>query len=101
MNSKKIRKATVAGSFYSSDKEILNREIKNCFINKNGPGNYPIIDKNIDILKGVIVPHAGIQYSGSVAAHSYLSIADDGFADSFIIIGPNHRGIGSSVSLKS
>lgn len=99
MNLKKIRKATVAGSFYSSDKEKLRNEIKNCFINKHGPGVYPILNNKKRQLKGVIVPHAGISYSGAVAAHSYLAIAEDDFADSFIIIGPNHRGVGSNVSL--
>jgi AmmeMemoRadiSam system protein B len=99
MNYKKTRKASVAGSFYPLNKLRLINEIKNCFINKHGPGKYPAISKKNNLLKGVIVPHAGISYSGAVAAHSYLAIAEDGFADSFIIIGPNHRGIGSGISL--
>ena len=99
MNIKKIRAASVAGSFYSSDKEKLSNTIKNSFLHKHGPKKLPDISNNKNQLKGVIVPHAGITYSGSVAAHSYFSIAEDGFADSFIIIGPNHRGIGSGISL--
>jgi len=99
MNLKKIRQASVAGSFYSSDKGKLVNSIKNSFLHKHGPGKLPVIGNKKDQLKGVIVPHAGISYSGSIAAHSYFAIAEDGFADSFIIIGPNHRGIGSGISL--
>jgi AmmeMemoRadiSam system protein B len=95
-----IREASVAGSFYSSNRVNLINDIKCCFENKYGPGKIPsILNKKMHQLKGVIVPHAGISYSGAIAAHSYLSIVEDGFADCYIIIGPNHRGIGSSVAL--
>ncbi len=39
-------------------------------------------------------------FSGYIAAYSYHRIASDGFADVFIILGPNHRGIGSGVSME-
>jgi len=38
-------------------------------------------------------------YSGPVAAHSYLSLSEEEKADTFIIIGPNHTGFGTPVSL--
>jgi len=95
----KIREASVAGSFYSSDKKELTDSIKNSFLHEYGPKKLPNINKKNNLLKGVIVPHAGIYYSGSIAAHSYYAIAEDGFADSFIILGPNHRGVGSRISL--
>jgi len=94
-----IRKASVAGSFYASKKSDLIQQIKDSFIKDYGPGKLPKIKKMVGSLKGVVVPHAGIAFSGSIAAHSYLSIAEDGFADAFIIIGPNHQGFGSSVAL--
>ncbi len=49
-------------------------------------------------IKGVIAPHAGYIYSGPVAAHSYHEIAEDGFPETFIILCPNHTGMGSGVS---
>jgi hypothetical protein len=45
------------------------------------------------------VPHAGYIYSGAIAAHSYNLLANNNFADSFIILGPNHTGMGSGVSV--
>ena len=98
MNNKNVRQASVAGSFYPSDKKELNNSIKNSFLNDHGPKKLPI-KGNDNRLLGAIVPHAGINYSGSVAAYSYYEIMKDGFADSFIIIGPNHRGIGSEISV--
>lgn len=49
-------------------------------------------------LLGLIVPHAGYQYSGPVAAHSYYQLALAGIFESVIILGPNHTGLGSGVS---
>lgn len=94
-----IRKASVAGSFYDSSESGLLKQVEDSFLKKFGPKKLPEIKDGPNSLIGVIVPHAGIIYSGSISAHSYLSIADDGFADAFIIIGPNHRGIGSDVAI--
>jgi len=99
MSSEYIRRASVAGSFYPCIKSDLLQQIEYSFINEYGPSKLPKIKKMVGSLKGVVVPHAGISFSGSIAAHSYFSIAEDGFADAFIIIGPNHQGCGSSVAL--
>jgi AmmeMemoRadiSam system protein B len=48
---------------------------------------------------GVVVPHAGLVYSGPIAAWSFKALFEDGRPDSFVIIGPNHTGLGSGVSL--
>lgn len=59
-----------------------------------------------EAIECLIVPHAGYAYSGPVAARSY-SIAHDFFVANAkekviaIILGPNHYGIGSGVSVSS
>jgi AmmeMemoRadiSam system protein B len=45
------------------------------------------------------VPHAGLMFSGMVAAHFYARLAEDGFPKTFVIIGPNHSGSGSGIAL--
>jgi hypothetical protein len=40
-------------------------------------------------------------YSGPVAARSYFEVASDGRPDKIVIIGPNHTGQGSGVSMMS
>lgn len=95
------RNAVVAGQFYEATKERLSQQLKECFLSERGPGRLPRIHQQSNRVKGVVVPHAGYIYSGAIAAHAYNVITDQGFADIFIILGPNHTGIGSGVSLMS
>lgn len=94
-----IRKPAVAGFFYESDKDSLIERIKWCYLNEYGPGRLPdkIGDKRS--IKGLITPHAGYAYSGPVAAHSYLELADDGLPETVVILCPNHTGMGSGLSI--
>ena len=92
-----IRKPAVAGLFYELDPDSLRKQIEWCFKHELGPGNIPVMGSKRDI-KGVIAPHAGYVYSGPVAAHTYHEIAEDGFPETFIILCPNHTGLGSGVS---
>ncbi|RLE42397.1 AmmeMemoRadiSam system protein B, partial [Candidatus Woesearchaeota archaeon] len=90
-----VRVPVVAGQFYPSDFHELEEEIKRCFTNKRGPGALPINKRQGKIL-GAIAPHAGYVYSGACAAWVYKEIGEAEFPDLFIIIGPNHTGLGRS-----
>jgi AmmeMemoRadiSam system protein B len=48
---------------------------------------------------GMICPHAGYMYSGPVAASAFYELAQDGKPDTVVIMGPNHTGYGSALSL--
>lgn len=95
----KIRKPAVAGQFYEGEKGRLEETIKECFFEDRGVGSLPQIKQGKKDVKGVVVPHAGYIYSGAIASHSYNFIAENGFADTFILVGPNHTGIGSGISV--
>lgn len=100
MKSKHFRNPAVAGMFYPADEKKLIESIETSFTDKNrGPGSKPSISKGDKKIKGVVVPHAGYPFSGAIAAHSYDFIAKNGFADTFIILGPSHTGMGSPVSM--
>jgi AmmeMemoRadiSam system protein B len=45
---------------------------------------------------GAVVPHAGYIYSGKVAAEVYSRLPKK---DTYVILGPNHTGIGSPIAL--
>ena len=91
------RKPSVSGIFYSSDKEQLIGELKGCFTNNIfGPGHLPPSDK-VRKIYGIVSPHAGYLYSGSVAANGYFSISSSQF-NNVILVGPNHYGLGSHVA---
>lgn len=95
----KIRHSTVAGQFYDANEIDLRQTIEKCFTDFRGPGVIPKVKSTNKKIKGIIVPHAGYIFSGSTAAYSYKFLAENGFADSFVIIGPNHTGMGSGVSI--
>ena len=91
-----IRTPAVAGMFYSDGKKELKKSIKDCFLHSLGPGKTPPSNTKKKIF-GVICPHAGYRYSGPIACHSFYEISSNP-PELFIIIGPNHWGVGSNVS---
>ena len=78
-------------------KKQLVDELKGCFTNKIfGPGRLPPSDQ-VRKIYGMVSPHAGYLYSGSVAANGYYSVSSSKF-NNVILVGPNHYGLGSSVA---
>jgi len=96
-----IREATVAGTFYESNVKYLRESIEDCFNHKLGVGKIPKLSliKKSEEISAIMVPHAGFVYSGPVASHAYYHLVEGGFPDTFVIIGPNHTGLGSRVSV--
>lgn len=91
------RKPVAAGLFYNSSFDKLDKEIKECFISKLGPGDFPVQRKNKKIF-GIIAPHAGYKFSGPCASWAYKELAESKFPKTYIILGPNHTGLGAEFS---
>ncbi len=72
-----------AGTWYPKDKSTLSAMIDNFF--EKSEKRQPV-----GKVKGVIVPHAGYTFSGSVAAEAF-SVLDPADYDTVIILGPSHR----------
>ena len=71
----------VRGTFYPFDKKEILMNLNNFF---------SIVNTNkIENLHGIIVPHAGMMYSGQTAAHAYNLIPKNKFKK-VIILAPNH-----------
>ena len=79
-----IRQPAVAGSFYEGTPERLRAQVDACFA-----ANPPAEEKTRFI--GAVVPHAGLMYSGHVAAAFYGTAE---LPKRFIILCPNHTGAG-------
>ena len=96
-----LRQPAVAGAFYPDNPEILKRLIESCFLDSAGVGYMPELSSfdGRDYPVNVMVPHAGYQYSGPIASHGYCEIVENGFPEVFIIISPNHTGLGSEISV--
>lgn len=96
----KIRRPYVAGSWYPGTAESLRREIESCFVHNLGFGKIPSVnDKGRRVIVGLVSPHAGYMYSGPIASVGYGMLAEDGIPELIILVGPNHTGLGSAVSI--
>ncbi|MEM0118642.1 MAG: MEMO1 family protein [Conexivisphaerales archaeon] len=93
------RQPAVAGQFYESDAESLRRQIEGCFKHNLGPGRLPdrSDESDSESVVATVNPHAGYMYSGPIAAHSFIKLSGKK-SQLFVIIGPNHFGIGSGVA---
>jgi len=81
-----IRQPAVAGQFYPGTAEELRAAIDG------------LVDKEVvkEEVIGLVSPHAGYIYSGPVAGATISRIK---FRDTFIVIGPNHTGMGKPFSI--
>jgi AmmeMemoRadiSam system protein B len=78
---KDLRRAAVAGSWYPADPDTLAREVDEYLSNADNP---PIGEA-----LAIIAPHAGLMYSGPIAAHAYnLLLGRD--VDVAVLVGPSH-----------
>lgn len=81
-----LRKPAVAGYFYQGTPEKLKEQVDK-YVEDN-------IEKTRAI--GILSPHAGLIYSGEAAGAVYSRLV---LPDRIILIGPNHTGMGKSVSV--
>lgn len=82
MDSTRVRRAAVAGTFYPSDPLTLASQVDR-FLGEAAAGVLP---------KALIVPHAGYVYSGPVAGSAYALLC--GVGDRFrrvVLLGPTHH----------
>ena len=84
-----VRAPYAAGLFYVGYEEGLKRDVKRLLGGTEQTGS-------VDA-RGVVVPHAGYEYSGKVAGSVYSRI---NVPERMIIIGPNHSGFGYPVSIE-
>ncbi len=94
-----VRRPAVAGSFYPSRSGDLLRLMESLFRGSGAEGiprPEEVGERNI---VSMISPHAGYFYSGRTAASAYSLLAQDGVPDSFVVIGPNHTGLGSAFAV--
>ena len=79
------RQPAVAGHFYPGTAEALRRQVEKFIVSA----------EKVRAL-GIMSPHAGLIYSGSVAGAVYSSVE---LPDTFVLIGPNNTGLGAPVSI--
>src|SRR5712671_1812737 len=79
-----IRRAAVAGSWYPGSARTLAAAVDRHLV---------VADRTAGDVSGdlvaLIAPHAGLTYSGPVAAHAYRLLRDRAF-DVAVLVGPSH-----------
>lgn len=93
-----IRPPHVAGSFYPANKENLLASVQQAFLDPGGPGHLPTLGMKSKGIFAAVVPHAGYQYSASVAAWAYAEMAAES-PQAIVLLGVNHHGYGSRLAL--
>jgi AmmeMemoRadiSam system protein B len=80
------RMPAVAGQFYYGTGPRLTQQMEQ------------LIDRGAqkEEVIGIVSPHAGLVYSGAVAGAVYSAIR---FPKTFVLLGPNHTGLGQKISL--
>ena len=86
-----VRPPAVAGQFYPADSAELSRMVRQQIDDAGAP---PLIDGTIIAL---VVPHAGLVYSGPIAAFSYR-LLEGRDVNTVVLCGPSHRYSFSGVS---
>ena len=87
-----VRKPTAAGTFYPGERNELEKKIDGYF------NESPIKEVKNSII-GMIVPHAGLDYSGKIAADGYKLVKGNTY-DAVIIVAPSHMGLSRLVQVK-
>lgn len=80
------RMPAVAGQFYEADPARLEEYVRS------------LVDESAEKedARAALCPHAGLMYSGPVAGAVYSRIR---FPETLVLVGPNHTGLGSRVSM--
>jgi AmmeMemoRadiSam system protein B len=81
MTGQSIRPAAVAGSWYPGQGGALAREVDGYLDEAAGPPEGDLV--------AIIAPHAGLMYSGAVAAHAHGALRGLSF-DVAVLVGPSH-----------
>ncbi len=82
------RLPVVAGKFYYGSPTGLKRQVQ----------QYLVPEAARQRALGIVAPHAGFVYSGAVAGAVYSAITAP---KTFVLLGPNHTGMGARISLYS
>jgi AmmeMemoRadiSam system protein B/AmmeMemoRadiSam system protein A len=87
---KRVREPAVAGMFYPAHKDDLAKAVDG-YLAKAKP-------VELGTVRGLVVPHAGYEFSGPVAAVAYRQLKGQSF-DTVIVMGPSHTALFRGASI--
>ena len=82
----RVRPAAVAGAFYPAGVDELRALLRHCFTDSVAP------EPDATVPEAIVVPHAGMVYSGPIAASAYRRIEPARTViERVVLLGPSHR----------
>ncbi len=90
-----VRKPAKAGTWYPADADKLRKVLDGFFSKVELPDEKKSLNPRI-----IVSPHAGITYSGQVAAYGYSLVKEKKF-DTVILLGPSHHHMKNVISVYS
>ncbi len=95
-----LRPPAVAGQFYAADGAELAHQLEVSFLSDRGPGSLPTRHRSPSRrIRAVVVPHAGYEYSGPIAALAYSAIAGERPPASVLVLGVDHHAASRGAAL--
>lgn len=82
-NANTVRPPAVAGQFYPGNRERLASELER-FVGGGAPAGTGVV-------RALIVPHAGYQFSGAAAGKAYALVKDSTRFRRVVVLAPSHR----------
>ncbi|MCI4372080.1 MAG: AmmeMemoRadiSam system protein B, partial [Thermoplasmata archaeon] len=96
------RPPVVAGQFYAATGAALAHQVEECFRSSLGPGGLPTRHRTSERrIRAAIVPHAGLEFSGPIAALAYAQIAGEAPPESVLILGVDHHAAGRGAAVSA
>ncbi len=97
-----MREPAVAGQFYADDPAALAHQVEACFRSTRGPGALPEPHRRPERhVRAIVVPHAGLDYSGPIAALAYAAVAAERPPASVLVLGVDHYAAGRGAALSA
>lgn len=88
-----IREPAVAGLFYPADSAVLERMLDTCMRDR--------CEHPAGVTPALVVPHAGLPFSGAVAASAYALLTGTPAPRRVALLGPSHRVAFDGLALSS
>ena len=96
------RPPAVAGQFYEASGADLAAQVEECFRSERGPGELPSRQRSAGRhIRAAVVPHAGFEFSGPIAALAYRAIAAERPPEVVLILGVDHHGASRGAALSA
>ena len=82
---------TLQGEYYPSVKQHIVKQLDEAFTSEKGAGSQPFLERDDDILPGLVIPMYPYKYSAPCSSWGYIELSKHEKPDVFIILGTTEK----------